>query len=510
MVLRSFALLAAFSPVLVAQIGPMDITFAGLSARTRLRAYQEKGGDTAPIAPLMADAGNADRVHAYRSLTHALVLMGGAAWTPDTELPTALDFSIDAKVVGTGENLSARATFLFDAPAAALPPYRMRLDLLSGTKVEAAVEHDIALGDVRGRRGGDTIGVVFDPSKLVQSGLHSLQATLEDGHGTRLFQYYRTFSIVPDLKKRVETLEKTLELLTDQRQPAALTIRQVLETVQTAHQTYFGTGFQNLTGYIFTGMRASGLGLKEPLDFDGELPRSARLAEALEQHKDPFAGATGDLRMAYRSTFDGKLVPYRVYLPLKYDASRKYPLIVLLHGAGGDESDFLEGYAQQFPKLADAHGYILASVSGRGPVTGYAKANGSEQDVIDVMDIVKSRYSVDPSRIYLGGHSMGGGGTWRVGGVYADRFAGLIPIAGTNSAVLAGLDAWVKRKMPVMIVCGEKDALVAVAGCREVAEKAKAAGAPVHYAEYAAGDHLSVVAMAAPDIFTWLDEQQHR
>jgi poly(3-hydroxybutyrate) depolymerase len=502
-------LLAGLTPTLLAQITPMDITFAGLSARTRLRAYREKGGDAAPITPLLSDATNADRTRAWRSLTHALVVMGGAAWTPDAELPTALDFSIGAKLVGPGENLAVRATFLFDAPAAVQPPYRMRLDLLSGGKFEAAVEHDIALGDVRGRRSGDTAGVVFDPSKLVGPGPHTLEATLEDSRGTKLFQYYRTFSIVPELGKRVEQLEKTLELLPDQRQPAALTARQVLETVQTARQTYFGTGFQNLAGYIFTGMRASGLGLKEPLDFDGELRRAARLAEVLEQHKDPLAGATGDQRLAYRSTFDGKLVPYRVYIPTGYDASRKYPLIVLLHGAGGDESDFLEGYAGTFPKLAEAHGYILASVSGRGPVTGYAKANGSEQDAIDVTEIVRNRYSVDPARIYLGGHSMGAAGTWRLGMVYADRFAGMIPIAGTSGAVLPGLDALVKRKMPVMIVCGEKDALVAVAGCREVAEKSKAAGAPVHYAEYAAGDHLSVVAMAAPDIFNWLDEHKH-
>jgi poly(3-hydroxybutyrate) depolymerase len=508
MTLRCLILLAGLAPALSAQIAPMDITFAGLSARTRLRAYQERGGDPGPITPLMADAANADRTRAYRSLTHALVVMGGTPWSPDAELPTALDFSIGAKLVGTGENLAARATFLFDAPAAAQPPYRMRLDLLSGGKFEAAIEHEIALGDVRGRCAGDTVGLVFDPSRLVQPGLHTLQATLEDGRGKKLFQYYRTFSIVSDLSKRTDALEKTLELLPDQRQPAALTVRQVLETIRTAHQTYFGTGFQNLVGYVFTGMRASGLGLKEPLDFDGELRRATYLAEQLEQQKDPFAGATGDLRMVYRSTFDGRLVPYRVYIPTTYDASRKYPLIVLLHGAGGDESDFLEGYGGEFPKLAEAHGYILASVSGRGPVTGYAKASGSEQDVIDVMEIVKKRYDVDPARVYLGGHSMGGGGTWRVGMVYADRFAGLIPIAGTSTAVLPGLDALVKRKMPVMMVCGEKDALVAVAGCREVAEKAKAAGAPIHYAEYAAGDHLSVVAMAASDIFTWLDERK--
>ena len=508
MFLRCLLALASLTPALLAQITPMDVQFAGLSARTRLRAYRENGGDLTPITPLMADAANSDRTKAYRSLTHALVVMTGKPWTPDAELPTALDFSIGAKVVGLGEPLVTRATFLFDAPAAAQPPYRLRFDLMADAgKLEAALDHDIVLGDVRGRRAGDTIGVVLSP-EIARLGQHILRATLEDGHGTKLFEYYRTFSVVPELNKRVEALQKTLELLPDQRQTAALTIRQVLETIDTAHHTYFGTGFQNLAGYIYTGMRASGLGLKEPLDFDGELRRATRLGELLEAHKDPFATATGDLRMAYRSTFDGKLVPYRVYLPTKYDPSRKYPLIVLLHGAGGDESDFLEGYAGQFPKLAEEHGYILASVSGRGPVTGYAKANGSEQDVIDVMDFVKNRYSVDPARIYLGGHSMGGGGTWRVGGVYADRFAGLIPIAGTSTAVLAGLDTLVKRKLPVMMVCGEKDALVAVAGCREVADKAKAANAPVTYKEYAAGDHLSVVAMAAPDIFSWLDQQK--
>jgi alpha-beta hydrolase superfamily lysophospholipase len=62
-------------------------------------------------------------------------------------------------------------------------------------------------------------------------------------------------------------------------------------------------------------------------------------------------------------------------------------------------------------------------------------------------------------------------------------------------------------KTPVMMVCGVKDALVPVGGCRAVAEKAKALGAPVKYAEYAQGDHLSVAVMSIPDIFTWLDEQ---
>jgi poly(3-hydroxybutyrate) depolymerase len=500
-------------PVLHAQLVPMDQTFAGLTARTESLAYQSRGGDMSKVSPLLSPA--SDRTTGYRNLTHAMVLMEGTAWTPDTELPTALDFSIGTKLVGTGENLVTRATFVFDAPAADHGPYRLRLDLLKpdGSQ-EAAIEPGITLGDVRQRKSGETVGYVFDPSKSVPPGLHLLRATLQDGsgqdgHGAKLYEYYRSFFIVTDLSKRVAALEKALELLPDQHAAAALTARQTLETIQLARQSYYGTGFQNLTGFVFTRMRAAGLGNTEAVDFDPALTRATALAVALKEGHDPYATARKDLYMAYRSSFDGKLVPYRVYVPSNYNAAKKYPLVVLLHGAGGDETNFIESYRGLWPKLAEERGYILASVSGRGPVTQYSKESGGEQDVLDVMDLVKARYNIDSSRVYLGGHSMGGGGTWRLGLTYADRFAGLIPIAGSSAAVITGYEGVLKsgKKMPVMMVCGVKDALVAVAGCRTVADRAKGLSAPLKYSEYADADHLSVAVISVPDIFDWLDVQ---
>jgi len=508
--LSKILLLTASVAIAEAQVTSMDTVFAGLNARTMQLAYKERGGDMTPITPLMAQSGNADKVLAYRGLTHAMTLMSGKPWTPDTELATALDFSIHAKVIGNGEFLASKATFLFDAPAAAQPPYRLQLDLLKadGTK-EATVDPGIVLGDVRGRHSGETIGLNFDPSKQVQAGLHTLRATLQDGHGTPIFEYYRTFFIVTDASKRIDALEKTLELLPDQKIVAALAARQILETVTLAHRTYYGTGFQNLAGYVFTGMRAAGLGNTEPMDFEAALTRATRLATSLKEGQDPLAKATGDIGMAYRSTFDGKLVPYRLYVPTTYDKSRKYPLVVLLHGAGGDETNFIEAYQQRWPKLAEERGYILASVNGRGPLSGYRKETGGEQDVIDVLDLVKARYSIDPARVYIGGHSMGGAGTWQVGLKYADKFAGLIPIAGSSAQVLPGLEAELKAgpKLPIMMVCGVKDALVAVAGCRAVADQAKTLNLPLKYAEYPEGDHLTVAVMSIPDIFNWLDAQ---
>jgi poly(3-hydroxybutyrate) depolymerase len=503
-------LLAASAAAVSAQVTPMDVVFAGLSARTTQLAYTQHGGDMKPIAPLMAEASNADKTVAYRGLTHAMALMSGRAWTPDSELATALDFSVSAKAVGTGEYLATRATFLFDAPAATQAPYRLQLDLLNaeGSK-EKTVEPGIVLGDVSGRKAGETIGLTFDPSKIAQPGLHTLRATLQDGHGTTIFEYYRSFFVVTDLSKRYEAAMKTLDLLPNQTSEAALAARQILETVTLANRTYYGTGFQNLTGYIYTGMRAAGLGTTEAIDFDAALTRATLLTTGLKEGQDALVKARGDVGMAYRSSFDGKLVPYRIYLPTNYDKSKKYPLVVLLHGAGGDETNFLEAYGHLWPKLAEQRGYILASVNGRGPLSGYRKETGGEQDVLDVLDLMKSHFSIDASRVYLGGHSMGGGGTWAIGLKYPDRFAGLIPIAGSSAMLAPGLEAGLKagKRIPVMMVCGVKDALVPVAGCRAIAEKAKALNAPVKYAEYAEGDHLSVAVISIPDIFDWLDAQ---
>jgi len=84
---------------------------------------------------------------------------------------------------------------------------------------------------------------------------------------------------------------------------------------------------------------------------------------------------------------------------------------------------------------------------------------------MDVMALVEKNYNIDSARKYLAGHSMGGEGTWRLGFAYRNRFTALAPIAGTRrpSAIDAALSSG--RKIPMIVVCGVKDALVPVARC---------------------------------------------
>ncbi len=100
------------------------------------------------------------------------------------------------------------------------------------------------------------------------------------------------------------------------------------------------------------------------------------------------------------------------------------------------------------------------------------------------------------------GHSMGGGGTVRIGFEHADRFAALAPIAGYGSAE----DLAKAPEMPLFIAQGELDALVPVERARNFHEAAQALGMPsLHYAENEGTDHVAIVAEVMDQIFDWFD-----
>ena len=63
--------------------------------------------------------------------------------------------------------------------------------------------------------------------------------------------------------------------------------------------------------------------------------------------------------------------------------------------------------------------------------TGGAWSTPREENyVFAIIDELKRTYMIDTNRIYLAGHSMGGYGTWYIGGINADMFAALSPQAG--------------------------------------------------------------------------------
>jgi poly(3-hydroxybutyrate) depolymerase len=247
-------------------------------------------------------------------------------------------------------------------------------------------------------------------------------------------------------------------------------------------------------------------------DPDRDLAAAEAIAAAVKAGKDPFAGRTGDIRRHYRLDAANEILPYRTYVPTTYTGAKAFPLIIALHGLGGTEDAFFDNYEKKLPPLAESHGYIVAAPLGYRVDGSYGWGLGappadpntkrtqdfSEQDVMQVLARVRQLYRVDDSRIYLMGHSMGAIGTWKVAPKYPDIWAAIAPFSGSGAAdTLQRI-----RSVPEIIVHGDADPTVNVAGSRAMVTKLKELGTEFKYIEVPGGLHSDVV---APNIAAVID-----
>ena len=215
-----------------------------------------------------------------------------------------------------------------------------------------------------------------------------------------------------------------------------------------------------------------------------------------------------------------KDMEYALFVPSGYDKEKKAPLVIALHGLGGNPQQFMR--TRGLTEQAEKRGYVVAAPMGYNE-RGWYGARGlkgaktdpenlgelSEKDVMNVLGIVKKEYSIDPNRVYLMGHSMGGGGTWHLGLKFADEWAALAPIApaifGRSPTELEKI-----KSTPVILVQGDKDPLVPVAGARRWADQMKKFEMTYDYIEVEGGDHGSVVAQNVPKIFDFFDKHTRK
>ena len=215
----------------------------------------------------------------------------------------------------------------------------------------------------------------------------------------------------------------------------------------------------------------------------------------------------------------GKEMEYALFVPSKYDKEKKTPLMIALHGLGSNPQQIM-----RYPGLTDQaekHGFIVAAPMGynssgwygvKGPRSPKYKPENlgelSEKDVMNVLGVVRKEFSVDDERICLMGHSMGGGGTWHLALKHPDLWAGLAPIA---PAIFRAPTELAKIKhIPVILVQGDEDKLVPVAGARRWAEQMKKLGMTYEYIEVAGGGHVDIAFQNMPQIFEFLAKQRKK
>jgi len=143
---------------------------------------------------------------------------------------------------------------------------------------------------------------------------------------------------------------------------------------------------------------------------------------------------------------------------------------------------------------------------------GWAGASQYEQ-AWRTIDLLISRYNIDPDRIYIHGLSNGGSATWEVLNVRADLFAGILPMSATISSNNLIFNAQVQRAVPIpsWIFQGGTDTNPTPNETRQIVAKLRNAGASVKYTVYPTTGHGTWgPAYNEGDFFSWMLRQNKR
>lgn len=222
---------------------------------------------------------------------------------------------------------------------------------------------------------------------------------------------------------------------------------------------------------------------------------------------------------------------YRILYPINYDPGKKYPLVLFMHGSGerGNDNEaqlvhgsklFLnEANRTKYPAIvifpqcprSDGWARVGRDASKKDSLGGFTFLSnqpiGKSLDLVGkLLDSFKNSGKVNAKKIYVGGLSMGGMGTfeilWRKPGYFAAAF----PICGGGDP---GKTSQYGKKIPVWVFHGDKDAAVPVACSRQMVGALKSSKAKVKYSEYPGVGHDSWNnAFAEPDLLNWLFSQK--
>lgn len=241
----------------------------------------------------------------------------------------------------------------------------------------------------------------------------------------------------------------------------------------------------------------------------------------------------------------GEQLPYSVFVSSRVRKDQKAPLIIALRGFTGTTLTFVRGTAVD---LAEEGGYILVGAIGYNnragfgvqapprPAPGATPAPGavsapppppmprvmpplvggtaetdpakvtaySEQDVMNVLDLVRKEFNVDDRRIYLVGHSQGGGGARHLAEKYPGIWAGVAMLAPALFNVQVTPQSNITR-IPMLLAVGDKDTLIG--SIRDFSTRLDALKVRHEFIVKPGLDHGTIIMGAEPDVFRFFASQ---
>jgi len=211
-------------------------------------------------------------------------------------------------------------------------------------------------------------------------------------------------------------------------------------------------------------------------------------------------------------------LPYRLFTPLGFEQTRKYPLVFWLHGTDGRGSDNVKQLTQQ--NQLGAHFWIASDVQNKFSAFVFAPQCPSGQSwaepefnqpskwlllAMDALTKVEKEFPIDQDRVYIVGQSMGGLGVWSLLQNYRGKWAGAVIIGAYDTFS----DIPAIAEVPLWVFQGDADSAVPVTQVRSMIAQLKKAHANIRYTEYHRISHeVWIKAFAEPDLLPWLSAQK--
>jgi predicted esterase len=236
-----------------------------------------------------------------------------------------------------------------------------------------------------------------------------------------------------------------------------------------------------------------GLARGEAAETDLPAARLLREAEELARATDEADRHYGDDRPGQfwlRVPVGRRQLPVRIQVPARPDGDREpRPLVLALHGAGGSENLFFDGYGDGLiARLAAARGWYL--VAPRAMPAGSAAA---------LVEALAERFAIDRGQIHCVGHSMGA----MTAVAAAQEHPGLFARVAARGGGGRVRDPGSLADLPFLVGVGDRD--FALGQARALARSLEGGARSVELRVYPGIEHMLVVQVALPDVFAFFD-----
>ena len=248
---------------------------------------------------------------------------------------------------------------------------------------------------------------------------------------------------------------------------------------------------------------------------------SVRLFESRQQLGEGVASGFPQYRGAWQ--------PYAVWVPKDYDPQRTVPLFLSMHSLSVHHNQYRGGtnftYTTYYEQFGDRLGAVVVTPLGRGPDGWY-----EDEGLIDTLEVwsdALQNYAIDEDRIWVGGYSMGGYGTYRLSTIMPDSFASAVsvvgppangiwpypapPTGGEDNPDFTYPQLENTLHVPFWVTHGGEDELVPVSGIKKQTDRLAELGHEHRFALHPVADHFSFAAQDNWDREVgWLEEHPVR